>query len=42
LKLRNPALALLQQVDQTDQDIDTMVYELYGLTEEEIRILEKN
>ncbi|MDY0091939.1 MAG: N-6 DNA methylase [Candidatus Vecturithrix sp.] len=39
---KSQAIALQQQIDQTDQDIDTMVYELYGLTEEEIRILEKN
>jgi type I restriction-modification system DNA methylase subunit len=29
-----------QTIDQTDKEIDRMVYELYGLTEEEIRIVE--
>ncbi len=31
-----------QQIDRTDDEIDRMVYELYGLTEEEIRIVEGN
>jgi hypothetical protein len=30
-----------RQVDTTDQQIDRLVYELYGLTEEEIRIVEE-
>lgn len=30
-----------QQIDQTDREIDQMVYILYGLTEEEIAIIEK-
>jgi hypothetical protein len=34
------ALALKQQIDETDKEIDRMVYELYGLAEEEIRIVE--
>jgi REP element-mobilizing transposase RayT len=29
------------QIDQTDCEIDQMVYELYGLTEEEIKIVEE-
>ena len=29
-----------QQIDRTDDEIDRMVYELYDLTEEEIRIVE--
>lgn len=33
-------LELKSQIDQTDKEIDRMVYELYGLTEEEIRIVE--
>ena len=31
---------LQRQIDATDQRIDELVYELYGLTEEEIRIIE--
>jgi len=33
---------LLQQIKETDAEIDRMVYELYGLTEEEIQIIEEN
>jgi hypothetical protein len=29
-----------RQIDATDHQIDKLVYELYGLTEEEIRIVE--
>ena len=32
--------ALQRQIDATDQQIDKLVYELYGLTEEEINIVE--
>lgn len=28
------------QIEATDRQIDALVYELYGLTEEEIRIIE--
>jgi hypothetical protein len=31
----------LRQIDATDRQIDRLVYELYGLTEEEIRIVEE-
>jgi hypothetical protein len=31
---------LKTQIDQTDREIDRMVYALYGLTEEEIAIVE--
>ena len=31
---------LQRQIDATEAQIDTLVYELYGLTEEEIRIVE--
>lgn len=34
--------AIERQIDATDQQIDTLVYELYGLTEEEINIVESN
>ena len=34
--------AVLQgQIDATDRQIDRLVYDLYGLTEEEIRIVEE-
>lgn len=36
-------LALLQrQIEATDRQIDALVYELYGLTEEEIKIVEES
>jgi len=31
-----------RRIDSTDNQIDTLVYELYGLTEGEIRIVEKS
>ena len=34
--------ALQRQIDATDGRIDRLVYELYGLTEEEVRIVEKS
>ncbi|MCK4393632.1 hypothetical protein KAX17_12070 [Candidatus Bipolaricaulota bacterium] len=30
-----------RQIDSTDKQIDQLVYELYGLTDEEIRIVEE-
>jgi len=33
-------LGIKSQIEQTDKEIDAMVYELYGLTDEEIRIVE--
>jgi uncharacterized coiled-coil protein SlyX len=32
--------AISETIRQTDEEIDKMVYELYGLTEEEIGIVE--
>ena len=32
---------LRSQVDATDREIDQLVYELYGLTDEEIEIVEQ-
>jgi hypothetical protein len=32
--------ALQRQIDATDRQIDALVYELYGLTDEEIKIVE--
>jgi ribosomal protein S13 len=39
---KQKALALKAEIDKTDKEIDQMVYELYGLTEEEIGIVEGN
>ena len=36
------ALAIKHQIDATDKEIDQMVYSLYGLNEEEIKIVEGN
>ncbi|MDP3313716.1 Eco57I restriction-modification methylase domain-containing protein [Lutibacter sp.] len=36
------ALELKTNIDKTDKEIDAMVYELYGLTEEEIKIVENS
>ena len=30
-----------REIDATDRQIDQLVYELYGLTEKEVKILEK-
>ena len=34
--------AAQRQIDATDREIDALVYRLYGLTEEEIAIVEGN
>lgn len=34
------ALAIKAMIDTTDKEIDQMVYQLYGLTDEEIEIVE--
>lgn len=39
---KKKAVELQLQIDQTDREIDQMVYELYGLTEEEIEIVENS
>jgi type I restriction-modification system DNA methylase subunit len=39
---KKKALELKTQIDQTDKEIDRMVYELYGLTEDEIQIVENS
>jgi type I restriction-modification system DNA methylase subunit len=41
-RFKKQALELKIQIDQTDKEIDRMVYELYGLTEEEIQIVENS
>ena len=35
-----PLIPSSHQIDATDREIDRLVYELYGLTEEEIKIVE--
>ena len=37
---KEKALAIQAEIDKTDREIDQMVYELYGLTDEEIAIVE--
>ncbi len=37
---KQKAQTLKSEIDKTDREIDRMVYELYGLTEEEIKIVE--
>jgi hypothetical protein len=37
---RAEAQTLKAEIDKTDNEIDQMVYALYGLTEEEIKIVE--
>lgn len=32
---------LQRQIDATDREIDRLVYDLYGLTEEEINLIEQ-
>jgi type I restriction-modification system DNA methylase subunit/REP element-mobilizing transposase RayT len=39
LQEKNQALAIKSEIVKTDSEIDRMVYQLYGLTEEEIRIV---
>ena len=40
MKTDHEKTALQRQIDATDRQIDQLVYELYGLTEEEIKIVE--
>ena len=42
LQEQTKAIAIKKQIDFTDKEIDQMVYELYGLTEEEIKIVEES
>ena len=37
---KTKSLALQADIDRIDREIDALVYELYGLTEEEIRVVE--
>ena len=36
-----PPAPLQRQIDATDRQIDQLVYELYGLTDDEIKIVEE-
>jgi REP element-mobilizing transposase RayT len=38
---KSKVVAIKSQIDHTDKEIDRMVYELYGLTEEEIKIVSR-
>ena len=40
-KTTHKRMALVRHIEATDREIDQLVYELYGLTEDEIRIVEK-
>ena len=39
---KSEAQKLKSDIDKTDKEIDSMVYELYDLTDEEIQIVENN
>jgi len=39
IKIQN--MLLNQELEEADKEINQMVYELYGLTEEEIKIVEE-
>jgi hypothetical protein len=41
-RFKKQVTELKSQIDQTHKEIDRMVYELYGLTEEEIQIVENS
>ena len=41
-KKKKETRALKAEIDKTDKEIDEMVYELYGLTEKEIAIVENS
>ena len=38
--MNNELLELKSEVDKTDGEINKMVYELYGLSAEEVRVVE--
>ena len=39
---KSMACNLKEQIEQTDKEIDKMVYELYGLSDDEIKIVEQH
>jgi hypothetical protein len=42
VKTEHEQTVIQRQIDSTDRKIDKLVYELYDLTEEEIKIVEEN
>jgi predicted nucleic acid-binding Zn-ribbon protein len=42
VKNPNDKPSLQREIDATDRQIDQLVYELYGLTDEEIKIVEES
>ncbi len=41
MRVPSDLVDLVDRIDATDRQFDRLVYELYGLTEEEIRIVEE-
>lgn len=41
-KIPDEKTRIQREIDITDKQIDNLVYDLYGLTEEEIKIVETN
>jgi len=41
-KIPDKKTRIKREIDATDKQIDKLVYDLYGLTEEEIKIAEEN
>ena len=41
-KLSNEKEMIQRRIDATDSEIDRLVYDLYGLTDEEIKIVEES
>ena len=42
LEKKEEAEKVKNEIEMTDKEIDRMVYELYGLSEEEVNIIERN
>jgi len=42
VKTEHEKMVIQRQTDSTDRKIDQLVYKLYDLTEEEIKIVEEN
>jgi hypothetical protein len=42
MKIYKEVKEIKKEIDKTDREIDKMVYELYGLTDEEIEIVENS
>jgi len=41
MKTAHDRMAIQRQIDATDRQIDRLVYDLYGLSEEEVQIVEE-